>query len=581
MAVLLVLEGPDPGKLIPLDRDRTLLGRSSLCHIVLESSAVSREHSCILRIEGGFCIEDLNSRNGTLVNDQPVVGRRRLADRDRIQVCEFQFRFDGPTALPPTGEPSTISDHPEDQAKDSSTVEAAVSRDELLRKSHSTQRLRTLLELSARLSRSLDVEQILTLVVDNLFELYRQADHGFAFLEDERTGTFQPRMVRARRRVEEPTARFSRSLLRKCLETGQGLLSEDNSAVPQRATTTQSTVDLRVRWTMCVPLCAPGGRVFGALMLDTPDRLRKYTEDDLAFLMGVAQQTAIALENTRLHEAQVARDRMLRDLSLAQRVTRGFLPQELPTLPGYAFFADCEPALEVGGDYYDFLPLPPQTSLSPPGAEGAKSVPQPPGGEGGQRGQRLALLLGDIACKGVAAALLMAKLSSDVRLSLLTVPDLAAATARLNELLVGHVLQTDRFVTLIAIVLDSATHTLTLVSAGHPVPLLYRHATGTVENALPPDVVGIPLGVLDRVSYASHSLCLEPGDCLVAFTDGITEAMDAGGQLFRRRGIGAALTAGPAAAPEAGRRILQALKHHTAGQRQLDDLTMICLSREG
>jgi serine phosphatase RsbU (regulator of sigma subunit) len=554
MAALFVLEGPNPGALIPVDRDRTLLGRSSACHIVLDSAAVSREHSCITCVDGRFYIEDLRSRNSTLVNDHVVLGRRRIGDQDRIRVCEFLFRFDGPPIDPSKEEPSTISeDHAQGPEEESSTVEAAVNRHELLRKGHSAQRLQALLELCTRLSRSLDVDRLLGLVVEHLFDLFEQADRGFVILEDERTGTFSPRLVRTRRRADQAAARYSRSLLRRCLETGQGLLSEDNNSSQLRAGTNQSTVDLRVRSTMCVPLCAPDERVFGALLLDTPDRLHKFSEEDLSFLMGIAQQTAVALENARLHHELLVRERMLRDLTLAQEVTRGFLPQRLPEVPGYDFFADCEPALEVGGDYYDFLPLP---------------------------GQRLAFLLGDVACKGVSAALLMAKLSSDVRLSLLTAADLAGAVVRLNDLLVGHVLQTDRFVTLVAGILDPEAHLVTLVSAGHPVPLLYRRATGTVEKALPLEVVGIPLGVQDRVSCAAQTVRLEAGDCLVAFTDGIPDAMSAGGQLFRVPGITAALRAGPVSAPVAGRRILETVKRHTAGARQIDDLTLLCLSCE-
>jgi serine phosphatase RsbU (regulator of sigma subunit) len=553
MAALFVLEGPNPGVLIPLDRECTFLGRSSSCHVLLDAVAVSREHSCIHCIDGRYYVEDLRSRNGTLVNDQAVVGRRRIGNRDRIRICEFLFRFDGPPLDPNEGEPSTISDNPPEVEEDSSTIEAAVGRDDLLRKGHSSHRLQALLDLCTRVTRALEVDPLLELVVDSLFELFAQADRGFAILEEERTGTFEPRLVRTRRRADLPHARYSRSLLRKCLATGQGLLYEDNNSSQIRATATGSTVDLRVRSTMCVPLVAPDGRTFGALLLDTPDRLRKFTEEDLAFLMGVAQQTAIALENARLHQELMARERMVRDLALAQQVTLGFLPQRLPEVPGYAFFAECEPALEVGGDYYDFIPLP---------------------------GQRLALMLGDVACKGVSAALLMAKLSSDVRLSLLTAADLPGAVARLNELLVGHVLQTDRFVTLTAGILDPAAHTLTLVSAGHPVPLVYRRATGGVEKALPSEAVGIPLGVQDGVGCEARTLRLEPGDCLVAFTDGITEAMSAAGQLFRWGGIVAALTAGPESAADAGRRILDALHRHTGGQRQLDDLTILCVSRQ-
>src|SRR5262249_55356397 len=151
----------------------------------------------------------------------------------------------------------------------------------------------------------------------------------------------------------------------------------------------------------------------------------------------------------------------------------GFLPERPPRIAGYEFFQFYEPAYEVGGDYYDFIPLP---------------------------GNRLAMMLGDVAGKGVAAALLMAKVSADARFCALTEPDPAAVVSRLNSLLLQSG-PADRFVTLVAAVLNHAEHTVTLVNAGHPAPLLYRQATGKIEPAMDTDQVGLPLGVLPGFEY--------------------------------------------------------------------------------
>src|SRR5262249_6562635 len=155
-------------------------------------------------------------------------------------------------------------------------------------------------------------------------------------------------------------------------------------------------------------------------------------------------------ERAELHREQVARERYQRELELARQVQLGFLPEKAPEVPGYAFYRFYEPAYEVGGDYYDFIPLP---------------------------HGRLAMMLGDVAGKGVAAALLMAKVSADARFCSLTEAGPAAAVARLNALMCATG-PADRFVTLIAAVLNQQDHTVTLVNAGHPAPLLYRRATG-------------------------------------------------------------------------------------------------------
>jgi len=166
---------------------------------------------------------------------------------------------------------------------------------------------------------------------------------------------------------------------------------------------------------------------------------------------------------------ELARARLKLDLELAREVQRGFLPPQLPEVPGYEFFAYYESAYEIGGDYYDFIPLP---------------------------GKRVAVMLGDVAGKGVTAALLMAKLSADARFCMLTEPDPGAAVTKLNSLMIQSGIA-DRFVTLVAAILDPGSHTVTLVNAGHPSPLIYHRATRTVAEAIGNEIAGFPLGVQD------------------------------------------------------------------------------------
>jgi len=250
---------------------------------------------------------------------------------------------------------------------------------------------------------------------------------------------------------------------------------------------------------------------------------------------------------------ELAQDRLKRDLELARGVQRGFLPPRLPEVPGYEFFAYYESAYEVGGDYYDFIPLP---------------------------RQRVAVLLGDVAGKGVAAALLMAKLSADARFCMLTEPDAAAAVTKLNALMNLSGIA-DGFVTLVAAVLDHESHTVTLVNAGHPSPLLYRRASRTVDEATSTDMAGLPIGVLDGVSYASCQVALGPGDCILAFTDGVTEAMDVNNVQLRTRGVYAAVQ-GEAYLPGAlGERVVQTVKQFAAGRSQQDDIALVGFGRTG
>jgi serine phosphatase RsbU (regulator of sigma subunit) len=389
--------------------------------------------------------------------------------------------------------------------------------------------------------------------VDSLFQLFRQADRGFIILRDEDTGQLVPRAVKTRRDRDDTTPRFSRRIIEQCLDTGHALLSKDASIDPQFGSS-ESIAGCRIRSVMCVPLLARDtDRAFGVIQLDTQDRSKKFTPEDLRLLVAVASQAAIALENARLYQDMRQREQVERDMALARQVQLSILPEQVPQLAGYEFFAHYASALEVGGDYYDFIPLP---------------------------DRRLAVLVGDVAGKGMPAALLMAKLTSDARYCLLADSDPAAALARLNNLLQPSAHQTDRFVTLVVAVLDLERQAVDLVRAGHLSPLLHRRAAGTWANAIPLELAGLPVGVEKGSAYAGHRVPLEPGDCLVFFTDGVIDAADKREVPFGMERVFPVLADGPAVPQALGERLVAAVKQYSLGCKQQDDITVVCFGRK-
>ena len=161
---------------------------------------------------------------------------------------------------------------------------------------------------------------------------------------------------------------------------------------------------------------------------------------------------------------------------------------------------------------------------------------------------------------------------------MLTEPDPATAVTRLNALMSQSGIA-DRFVTLVASVLDPGSHTVTLVNAGHPSPLIYHRATRTVGEATSTEVAGFPLGVLDGFEYASCQVALEPGDCILAFTDGVTEAMDVNNVQLRTKGVYAAVE-GEAYSPRAlVERVVKVVKQFAAGRSQHDDIALVGFGR--
>lgn len=554
MASLLILKGTNTqGQRLELTSDKITLGRNPDCTVVITGHAVSREHAHILRVQGKYYIEDRDSRNGTFVNNQQISARTPLKDNDRIKICDFLCTFHegpGPRPLPPDLRPEEPE---EEEPNAASTVEATVGRlshNQLL-ETQPAEKLKALLEISTGLSKTLQIDQLLPKIADNLFQLFRQADRCFLILQEEGGGKLIPKVIKTRRANADADARFSKSIVRQCMESGQSLLSEDAST-DQRFGSSQSIADFRIRSVMCSPLQSADGKAFGVIQLDSQDRSKKFTGEDLKLLVGVANQAAVALENAKLHENLVARERIERGLELAREVQRGFLPRQLPEVPGYQFFAHYESAQQVGGDYYDFIPL----------------------GNG-----RLAIMQGDVAGKGVPAALLMAKLSAECRFCLLTQPNLAAAVSRLNDLLLQAGGLTDRFITLAAVLLDPATHLVSVINAGHMTPMIYRAATDTTEDSMTNDQAGLPLGVIEGFDYTSNQIQLDPGDSLLVFTDGVTDAMNVNGDQFQIKGIQQAILGSPAPPPILGDRLVKAVKQHSAGRSQHDDITLICFGR--
>jgi serine phosphatase RsbU (regulator of sigma subunit) len=137
----------------------------------------------------------------------------------------------------------------------------------------------------------------------------------------------------------------------------------------------------------------------------------------------------------------------------------------------------------------------------------------------------------------------------------------------------------DRFITLAACRLDPARHTVTLVIAGHVPPLIYRKATGKIEEAAPRELIGYPLGVVDGMPYEAFQMSLQPGDLILTFTDGVTEARNKQEAEFRMEGVHAALKEGPYTPQKVGEKVVKAVKQHALGCKQHDDITVVCFGR--
>jgi phosphoserine phosphatase RsbU/P len=554
MAYLQLLKGGKPGR-IDLTADRLLMGRSPECGLVLDTGAVSRHHAELVREDQAFVINDLQSRNGTYVNGNRITAPTPLTDNARIKICEYLFTFHSDIAKPPSAPAIdlVVTDGKADTATIMSTLDASTSNglSGIIVEVRPEAKLRAMLEISRNLGSVLRVDEVLPKILDSLFKIFSQADRGFILLNDDNAKRLIPKAVKNRREQGDDSLRISRTIVKQVMENGQAILLADASS-DQQFNMSQSISDFRIRSIMCVPLVSQAtNKPFGIIQIYTEDRRHQFTQEDLDLLVSVASTAAIALENARMHEDLLTKARIERELQFAAEVQRGFLPADWPALPGYGFYAFYEAAYSVGGDYYGFVELPEN---------------------------RLAISLGDVSGKGMPAAMLMARLSSDIRFAAITEPNPGAAVQLVNRSLSEAGLN-DKFVTLLYMVLDSHQHSLSLVNAGH-MSVMIRKRNGEIEE-IGDEKAGLPLNVAPDPDYEYQTITypFEPGTTALVYTDGVSEAMNPANELFGFDRLREAFKSAPGDPTEVGEAVIREVRNFAAGRHQNDDITLICFGR--
>jgi sigma-B regulation protein RsbU (phosphoserine phosphatase) len=304
---------------------------------------------------------------------------------------------------------------------------------------------------------------------------------------------------------------------------------------------------------LLLPLSARD-KLLGFISLGPKRSDQPYSGSDLRLLKSVAAQTGLALENARLMTAiadEVAqRERLNREVEIAREVQERLFPQTLPQIRGIDYAGACRPALGVGGDYYDFLALP-----------------------GGQLG----IAIGDVSGKGIAAALTMASLQASLRgeASRMT-DDLAALVSNVNRLLY-EASSASRYATFFYGQYNPASRRLTYVNAGHNPPMLFHHAAGEWQLSRL-ETGGTVVGLLESFPYEQGVVTIAPDDVFVAYTDGISEAMNTIDEEWGEERMMTTIRSCNGLNPsETIARLMQAADAFVAGAKQHDDMTLVVI----
>ena len=548
MAVLVLLQG---GQAVPheLDGQEVLIGRHPDCGVQLESNAVSRRHARVFLQDGRYAIEDLGSGNGTSVNGQVIQNATPLESRDRIKLGPVLMRFeDGDGASEDIG--STMVGVSLDDADDATIMASVETGDGFGALGvRPEEKLKGVLEISRALAGAVDVESLLPKVLDTLFGIFTQADRGCVLLRDTDQGELVPRAMKHRRESEDATVTLSRTVVNKVVEDRAGLLSADASSDSQFAAS-QSISNLAIRSMMCVPMLGIDGEVMGVINLDTQNPVNQFNNDDLELLQAVAGQAALSYESARLASAFMAKQKQDSELDIARGVQVALLPEELPKVDGYSFYASYDAAQAVGGDYYDAMVL----------SDG-----------------KICLAFGDVAGKGVPGALIMSRISSCVQNTMSFMPSIEEAVAAINNHMCANAVE-GRFVTFVLVIIDPVAHHLTLVNAGHMSPMILK-TDGLIEE-FDEESVGLPIGVMEDYPFEVVERPIGAGEIIVIFTDGVDEAMNPAGDLYTLERMRNFLQAGSRQADELGRSLLADVRTFADGRDQNDDITIMTFGRD-
>jgi phosphoserine phosphatase RsbU/P len=515
------------------------VGRHEDCNLVLLDARTSRMHAQIIRDGANYFVEDTGSRHGVYVNGRRIK-RHLLENSDMIEFGvpdSYQVRFSLEgfdfTGLTDDKEPTT-----------SSSVLAGANLG----------RLKAVLEIGRTLQTSYSLDDVLNSVLDAALAT-TGAERGFLFLSDGSSLAMRCARDCRCKNLPEESLKVSRTVLAQALKSRSELLSMTFRPGTSDGDMTQSIADLQLRGVVCVPLvrissapkqsdvAASASETTGVLYLDSRSASHDMAAGNRELLQSLAIEASIILENARLLEEERGKKKLEEELDIARGIQQGLLPRNLPQRGWLAATGSSTPSHQVGGDYYD--------------------VAQMDDG-------RWAALVVDVSGKGVSSALVASLLQG----AFLTFGEgpMDDKMRRINHLLTDRT-EDGKYATIFYSLIEPSG-IMRYINAGHCAPLLISRG----EKVQYLETTGLPAGLIDEATFNVSEVRLNPGDRVVIYSDGVTDANNPAGEFFGRRRLRQTIEAYPDAyASELHQVLLQTLSKFTEGTPQSDDITLVVL----
>jgi sigma-B regulation protein RsbU (phosphoserine phosphatase) len=535
------------------------LGRLAENDIPLPDPFCSSRHAVIFPSDaGGFSIRDNGSKNGTFVNGKKLAEPADLKEGDEILIGSVRILFnraiqtsvevtDGPA---PTTNVNTVIPFRDILARPSArtTVQAVLPVNEV----DEIRAENKLFGVLSEVSRALVLHKPLAELLDHVMDLissHLSMDRGVLMLREGNPVQLIPKVVRINaKHLQGQKIQVSRSIMAMAFDEQLAVLTSDASVDP-RFKGRESIIDSGIHSAMCVPLWN-NREIIGIIYADRISLLQEFSEEDLRLLTLLANLAAIKIENAALIEQSIEKERMERELQLAVQIQKDFLPKSIPKSGPFDIVGRNLPCRQVGGDYYDFIPVEPG---------------------------RLGVTVADVSGKGVSASLLMASLRAALHSEIQPRARIDHMAVKLNDF-VQKSSAINAFITFFYGDLDTEAGGFAYVNAGHNHPFILgvRGKPRFLEST------GLCLGMLPGTTYERRADTLAPGETLVLFTDGIVESRNAAGEEYgAERLVDVSRRAAGGCAADILESVFRDLDAFTAKAPAADDRTLVIVKRAG
>jgi len=537
--------------------DKVSMGRSSDNDISIPDPFCSGFHARIDRLGKDFILKDNDSKNGTFLNGEKIQSEVRLKEGDEILIGSTRIVFNKKlsTNVEFTDSPSSSVNvntimHLEDILRKpelSTTIEAKEKGFDIekIKKEHKS------LSVISEVSRTLVLHKPLSELLEHIMDLICEnlpMDRGVLMIKEGNPVQFIPKVIRVNNTsLVNKKINVSQSIVDMAVNKHSSILVSDVQADP-RFKAQESVIRFNISSAMCVPLWN-NKEIIGIIYSDRISLSKQFNEEDLKLLTLLSNLAAVKIENSRLIDKSIEKEKMEKELDLAAKIQRDFLPKKDPEIEGYQVSGINIPCQQVGGDYYDYILI---------------------------DEDRIGITIADVSGKGVGASLLMASLRASLYSEVSKDSSVEGMACRLNDF-VNKSSDINSFITFFFLELNKRNGDFIYVNAGHNPPFLIDKK-GRISCL---ETCGLSLGMFPSVSYEKRKGHLAPGEIIVFYTDGITESRNKKNEEFGEKGLRDFIISHRRQKPsEIIDGLLKHLNEFISGADRMDDMTAVIIKKE-